>query len=442
LSFQTLKLPEALIQACTELGFTEPTPIQALSLPILLSGQDLIGQARTGSGKTLAFSLWILSNLDLSQRRPQGLVLGPTRELCTQVSREIRRVGKRFPGLRVLPLTGGEPVYGQRRALEEGAHLIVGTPGRILDLLKREAVDTAGISKLVLDEADRMLELGFSEALAEILPYFRPSRQTALFSATFPDSVEKLAEGVLKTPARVIAPEPPPEIRQFSWDPHDPEAELVALLKYLNPASSLVFCNFKASAAALSLILEDAGLTVACLQGDLEQSVRDQELARFRAQAARVLVATDVAARGLDITGLELVINMELPSSQDLYTHRIGRTGRAGQMGIAISRVNKRLNWLAGELEDVQALQPLHTEPHPSWVCLKLSAGRRHKLRPGDILGALTGAAGGLKGEEVGAIEIREQVSFVAVAEAALKRAQRGLEEGKVKGLRLRAVRV
>ncbi len=445
MNFSSLGLLPALTQVCTELGFTEATPIQELALPVLLRGEDLVGQARTGSGKTLAFALPLLQNLDVSRRSPQALILGPTRELVAQVTREIRKVGRSFPGLRVLPLAGGEPIFGQTRALEEGAHILVATPGRLLDHLDRNNVPLRMLKVLVLDEADRMLEMGFAEDLRKILEQLPSPRQTALFSATFPPDIERLSETILNTPVRVVAPEPPPEIQAWAWDPA--AIGLIPLLLHLNPASALIFCNFKASASALAEELAQAGLPVGCLQGDMEQWVRDQELARFRSSVARILVATDVAARGLDISGLELVVNLELPHSPDLYLHRIGRTGRAGQPGLAISAGGRggKLNRLAGmELPklDLGLLPALHQGALPRWACLKISAGRRDKLRPGDVLGALTGEAGGLPSSDVGKIEVQERVTYLAVAHAVVGKAQRGLEDGRIKGMKMRVERI
>jgi ATP-independent RNA helicase DbpA len=461
MDFAALSLSPPLLQVLTELDFKTATPIQAQSIPVLLQGKDLVGQAQTGSGKTAAFALPILQRVRLGNRRLQALVLCPTRELCAQVAGEIRRLGRRLPGLQVLVLAGGQPIRPQVDALEKGAHLAVGTPGRVLDLLDREVLETRGLATVVLDEADRMLDMGFREDMERILAAMPPKRQTVLFSATFPPDIEKLSRTFQKDPARVTVEEAeaPPDIRQLRYDcpPQDKPTLLLRLLRQYQPASAIVFCNLKATVSELAKTLADAGVSVDGLQGDLEQSERDRVMAKFRNHSTRVLIATDVAGRGIDVEALDAVINFDLPMQPEPYVHRIGRTGRAGRAGLALSLVTPRDERKVEAIEaatgvkletgDVAALPPptgggAGSSLGSEWETLLISAGRKDKMRPGDILGALTGEAGGLQSSDVGKIEIGDRWSYVAVARRVARAAFQALSDGRIKGRRLRIERV
>jgi ATP-dependent RNA helicase DbpA len=452
-SFESLSLLPALKEVLKELGFSAPTEIQARGLPPLLEGRDLIGQSKTGSGKTLAFSLPILHHLELGQRRPQALVLCPTRELAVQVTREIRRLGRKLPGLSVASLVGGQPISSQLGGLRMGAHIAVGTPGRVLDHLKRRSLDLATCRQVVLDEADRMLDMGFQEEMEEILRELPSDRQTALFSATFPDEIEEISARFQRSPERVTVMEEAPasQIAQFVYEVEE-EDKLSALLWVLReqkPEQAVVFCNLKATVIDLTDCLEEAGVSVAGLQGDLEQSDRDRVMAKFRNKSVRVLVATDVAARGIDVEALDLVVNFDMPKP-DVYLHRIGRTGRAGKAGLAISFHTPKEAYKLREIGAASALEkqalPRDLEPPSSgqmateakMTTLYISGGRKDKMRPGDILGALTGEAGGLSGTDVGKIEIHDRFSYVAVAARVAEPALHRLREGKIKGRKFR----
>ena len=457
MDFAALPLAPPLLQVLQELEFQALTPIQAQSIPVLLKGRDLIGQAQTGSGKTAAFALPILEKVQLPQRRVQALVLCPTRELCAQVAGELRRLGRRLPGLQVLVLAGGQPIKPQLSALEKGAHVAVGTPGRVMDVLERDALDTRQLATVVLDEADRMLDMGFREDMEHILGMTPSKRQTVLFSATFPPDIEALSQAFQKQPARVTVEEAeaPPDIRQLVYEgaPEEKTALLLRILQHHQPASAIVFCNFKANVAEVKQALLDAGVSADGLQGDLEQRERDQVMAKFRNQTTRVLVATDVAGRGIDVEALDAVINFDLPMQPEPYVHRIGRTGRAGRTGLALSiatpRDERKLEAIEqatgvklerASTDTLPTLDPrTHRVPLESaWETLYISAGRKDKMRPGDILGALTGEAGGLNASDVGKIEIHDHLAYVAVSRRVVKVALQRLREGRIKGRRHR----
>jgi ATP-dependent RNA helicase DbpA len=460
MEFSALALSPPLLQVLEELEFKTATPIQARSIPVLLQGRDFLGQARTGSGKTAAFTLPILQKLKSPQdRRLQALVLCPTRELCAQVAGEIRKLARRMAGVQVLVLAGGQPIRPQVEALEKGAHIAVGTPGRVLDLLDREVLDTRQLATVVLDEADRMLDMGFREDMERVLGATPAKRQTVLFSATFPDDIEALSRAFQKNPERVtlVEEEAPPDIQQvgYACQPEDKPALLLRLLRQHQPASAIVFCNFKAVVVELTRALVQAGVSADGLQGDLEQFDRDRVMAKFRNHSTRVLVATDVAGRGIDVEALDAVVNYELPQQPEAYVHRIGRTGRAGRRGLALSLVTRSDSRKVDDIEattgvklekgDVDALVP-ENAPGVSlispWETLSISAGRKDKMRPGDILGALTGEAGGLKAEDVGKIEIHDRHAFVAVSKRVVKVAFQRLSEGRIKGRKHRIERV
>lgn len=455
--FRSLPLPPALLEVVEELGFSALTPIQAASIPVLLAGTDLIGQSQTGSGKTAAFALPILARLALGSPVLSALVLCPTRELSAQVARAFRQLGRRMPGLQVRVLGGGEPIRAQQSALARGVHVAVGTPGRILDHLRRGNLHLDRVETVVLDEADRMLEMGFEQDMQTLLAALPRSRQTAFFSATFPPSIEEMSRRFQRAPERVqitSAAQDVPAVRQLlvAAEPADKQAQLCRVLAAIPHESALVFANLKASVAELARVLSRRGVSVSALHGDLEQAERDRVLAKFRNGSTRVLVATDVAARGLDVDHLDLVVNFDLPVQRETYVHRIGRTGRAGKPGLAISLAGARDARRVQELASAASakLEPLDLSPESESVAsapaalqrdakmdtLRIGGGRKQKVRPGDILGALTGEAGGLEGEDIGKIEIHEHFSYVAVSRRVSRRAQQSLSTGRIKGRR------
>lgn len=452
--FSSLPLTPALLEVVGELGYETPTPIQTQAIPVLVAGKDLIGQSKTGSGKTAAFALPMLQELDINNRSLQALVLCPTRELAAQVARELRKLGRKHEGLAVLELVGGQPVRPQIDALNRGVHVAVGTPGRLLDHLQRESLKASALNTVVLDEADRMLDMGFGADVESILSALPRQRQTVLFSATFPDTIETLSQRYQRDVVRITIEdsqqEPTLQQLYLQIDPAQKLDALFWLLAEYPHQSALVFCNFKKSVAELNNALANAGFSVDRLDGDLEQFQRDQVLAKFRNQSVRILIATDVAGRGIDVEDLDLVVNYELPAKAEIYVHRIGRTGRAGKSGVAVSLASEReqskfkaIEALTGK--PVKKVQ-LGVEPDLSRIArpaqmqtILISGGRKDKVRPGDILGALTGEAGGLRGDEIGKIEIQDRLSYVAVARKVAPKAAEGLNAGRIKGKRFRA---
>ncbi len=358
LTFASLALPAALTDNLTTLGYQTLTPIQQQALPPILQGRDLIGQAKTGSGKTAAFGLGVLARLNVKRFRVQSLVLCPTRELADQVAIEIRKLGRGIHNIKVLTLCGGVPFGPQLGSLEHGAHIIVGTPGRVEEHLQKGSLKLDDLTTLVLDEADRMLEMGFQSALDVIISFAPAQRQTLLFSATFPPQIAQLATRLLTNPLQVVieGSQHNQNIRQqfIRLDSNKERASAVELLlKAHQPVSSVVFCNTKRETQDLADQLAAQGFSVLALHGDLEQRERDQTLIRFANKSVSVLVATDVAARGLESDALDMVINYQLAHDVDTHIHRVGRTGRAGSEGQAFSLFCAGDEYKVALLEDV-----------------------------------------------------------------------------------------
>ena len=451
-SFAELPLSPRLQATLEQLEYLTMTPIQAASLPLALAGHDLIAQAKTGSGKTAAFALTLLTNLNPRRFAVQAMVLCPTRELADQVTQEIRRLARSEDNIKILTLCGGTTMRPQRASLEHGAHIVVGTPGRIMDHLERGSLDLDALNTLVLDEADRMLDMGFYDDIAFVAEQCPPGRQTLLFSATYPEGIERLARRFLRQPQEVKLPEQhdSSKIRQRFYEiKHDERLQAVAiLLKHYRPVSSLAFCNTKAQCRELLDVLQAQGFHALTLNGDLEQRERDQVLIQFANRSCSVLVATDVAARGLDIAQLEAVINVDVTPDPEIYIHRIGRTGRADEDGWAFSLCSpadkRRVAAIAAmtgsdpEWHSLGSLQSGNDAPLvPPMVTLQMLGGRREKIRPGDILGALTGDAGTARKftrEEVGKITVTDQASYIAVERCIAHEAVAKLSAGRVKG--------
>ncbi|MBX2988355.1 MAG: ATP-dependent RNA helicase DbpA [Bdellovibrionaceae bacterium] len=450
--FHSLKISPDLLAVVQELGFERMTEVQAAAIPPLLEGKDLVGQSKTGSGKTLAFALPILEKIDPSRRATQALVLCPTRELCTQVAREIRRLGRRINTLQVLIVSGGQPLGPQISALQKGAHIVVGTPGRLVDLIRKGRFDAGDINTLVLDEADRMLDMGFEDDMRVILSEIPGTRQTVFFSATYPPSIQSLSGKYQNKPARITIEEPEDgktsiQHVYFPAEQDEKPKILSILLRKRDPEAALIFCNLKASIADITQKLRHEGFSADLISGDLEQRERDEVLAKFRNGSVRFLVATDVAARGLDIAALPLVVNYDMPVDTETYVHRSGRTGRAGQSGVAISLMAAHEK---SKMMDIQLETPIRfepgqlgprgqgpLEPRPADMrTIYIAGGRKDKVRPGDLLGALTGEAGGLDASDVGKIEIHDRFSYVAVAREVAESVIKKLAHGRIKGQR------
>lgn len=433
------------------------TPIQAQSLPAVLKGKDLLAQAKTGSGKTAAFALGILHKLEIQRYQTQALVLCPTRELAEQVSTEIRRLARAIPNTKILTLCGGKPMAPQLASLEHAPHIVVGTPGRILKHLEKETLTLKSINTLVLDEADRMLDMGFYDDILRVIKKTPQNRQTLLFSATYPEEIKEISQAIQHEPVdvRVESLHNNNKIKQLFYEIEKGERTkaLITLLLHYQPGSSLIFCNRKQQCQELTDALWQQGFHALALHGDLDQKERDQVLVQFSNKSSSVLIATDVAARGLDIKDLQAVINFELSPDPEVHIHRIGRTGRADNEGLALSL------FMASEAPKVIRIEEFQEAPtqidkisslkipdyktgqkfklSPAMVTLCIQAGRKQKIRAGDILGALT-ANTNLPGKQIGKIDIFDVLSYVAVERPIAKQALKILSEGKIKGRKFR----
>jgi ATP-independent RNA helicase DbpA len=450
--FRTLPLKPALLASVETLGFTEMTPVQAQSLPPMLEGRDVIAQARTGSGKTAAFGLSLLQSLDADTIRLQVLVLCPTRELADQVSKAIRKLAANIPNVKLLTLCGGMPLGPQLASLTHDPHIVVGTPGRVQEHLKRGSLHGGGIKVLVLDEADRMLDMGFSDAIDDIVGRIAKHHQTLLFSATYAEEIRQVSKRLQRDPVEVTVETPHEETTiEQRFHEVDPAQKLDALAQLLgkeHAQHALVFCNMRKDVDAVAMELDRRGFSALALHGDMEQRDRDEVLVQFANRSCSILVATDVAARGLDIAALPLVVSYDIAHDPDTHTHRIGRTGRAGEAGHAITLVTPRerpkavnieeqlgraLPWTPLKVAAAKGKQ-LNLAPMKTVV---IDAGRQDKLRPGDILGALTGDAG-LDAKDIGKIDVFATRAYVAIRRDLANKAQERLRAGKIKGRNFR----
>lgn len=448
-AFSTLELNPALLENLSSMGYAEMTPIQAQSLPHMLAGKDVIAQGKTGSGKTAAFGLGLLSNLNVKRFRVQTLVLCPTRELADQVAKEIRKLARTIHNIKVLTLCGGMPFGPQIGSLEHGAHIIVGTPGRVEEHIRKGFLNLAELNTLVFDEADRMMEMGFQSSIDAIVDEAPRDRQTLLFSATYPKQIKEIADDIMHEPVmvKVESTHDNSSITQHFFKVDDNESRMTALrllLQQHQPESTVVFCNTKREAQEIADSLDMYGFSAVALHGDLEQRERDQTLVRFANKSASILVATDVAARGLDIDSLDAVINYHIARDTEVHVHRVGRTGRAGSKGIACSLFSDKEHYKVALLEDYLD-RPIHGEELPAMdlldkptrrplmTTLLIDGGKKQKVRAGDILGALTGE-NGINGSQVGKIHLFDNRAYVAVHSDVARTALRKLEKGKMKG--------
>ncbi|OYT88883.1 MAG: ATP-dependent RNA helicase DbpA [Burkholderiales bacterium PBB6] len=470
-AFSSLPISPAALENLERLGYAQMTPVQAASLPSALAGGDLIVQAPTGSGKTTAFGLSLLARLDAAVWQVQAMVLCPTRELADQVAEELRKLARATGNVKVLSLCGGSPMKPQRESLSHGAHLVVGTPGRLLDHLERGTLDLTGLNTLVFDEADRMLDMGFIDDMVQLAKYCPPKRQTLLFSATFPEGIAALASRFLKAPQRITVGAAPTKaavvagdtgeaaatghIRQIAYEVEESQRlhAVTQLLAHFRPDSTIAFCNTKQQCRDLVDVLAAQGYVALALHGDLEQRERDQVLIRFANRSVSVLVATDVAARGLDIDDLSAVINVDITPESEQHLHRIGRTGRAGRDGLALSLASMDEMGRIGRIEVAQkseftwaklsSLTP--SQPgvplRPAMVTLQLLGGKKEKIRPGDVLGAFTGTAG-FTASQIGKIKVTEFHTWVAVATDIAEEAVKRLSAGTLKGKRVKLRRI
>ncbi|KAA1162692.1 ATP-dependent RNA helicase DbpA [Pseudoalteromonas fuliginea] len=456
-AFSSLALPAGLVDNLSTLGYAHMTPVQAQSLPPVLAGKDIIAQAKTGSGKTAAFSLGVLAKLNVKRFRIQSLVLCPTRELAEQVAVEMRKLARGIHNIKILTLCGGVSIGPQIGSLEHGAHIIVGTPGRVDDHIRKGTLRLDDVETLVLDEADQMLDMGFQDTLDAIIERIPQNRQTLLFSATFPRAIEAIAKRVLKNPEMVKVEEEQAKstIKQYFYKMDNNKQRyptLKLLLLKFTPQSCVVFCNTKVETQQVCDDLADEGFSAVALHGDLEQRDRERTLIHFANKSASILVATDVAARGLDIDDMDMVINYHLAHDTQTHVHRVGRTGRAGKKGIACSIYGEAEAFKIAQIgdhyerditpEQMPPFNLLDKPPYrPEMVTLMIDSGKKQKVRAGDILGALTGKDG-VAGRQVGKINVLDNVAFVAVERNSSKPALRKLTEGNIKGRKIRARRL
>jgi len=448
LGFDALPLRAATHSNLMQLGYTQMTPIQSASLHLTLAGRDVIAQASTGSGKTAAFGLPLVEKLDPAMQDAQALVLCPTRELAEQVTQEIRRLARAVGNVKVVTLCGGVALRGQTQSLEHGAHVVVGTPGRILDHLERGSLQLQAVKTLVLDEADRMLDMGFFDDIAKLVRQCPKDRQTLLFSATYPEGIAKLAAQFMREPqtVKVQAQHDAGKIRQIFYQVNESERlhAVSLILNHFRPVSTLAFCNTKQQCKDLISVLQAQGFSALALYGELEQRERDQVLVQFANRSCSVLVATDVAARGLDVHNLEAVINVDVTPDSEIHIHRIGRTGRGDAEGLALTLASMDEMGNVGKIEQLQGYESVWAplagltpaaggKLQPPMATLQIAGGRKEKIRAGDVLGALTGDAGFAK-EQVGKISVNEFSTYVAVERGIAHEALRRLNSGRVKG--------
>jgi len=443
--FSTLSLSKEMLYTLHGLGFEAMTPVQAQSLPEILKGHDIIAQAKTGSGKTAAFGIGLLHKLDVKQFKIQSLILCPTRELADQVAKELRRLARGTHNIKILTLCGGMPFGPQLGSLRHGAHILVGTPGRVLAHLTKGSLSLEALDTLVLDEADRMLDMGFFEEINNVISHAPSERQTLLFSATYPDEIMELSSSIQKDAITVqtISTESVNRISEcfYETEERDRLETLTKILATHNPETTILFCNRKVQTQEVAAHLRDKGIDALAIHGDLEQHQRNDVLVQFSNRSCSVLVATDVAARGLDIKELDMVVNYDLPKDEATYTHRIGRTGRAGESGLAFSIFSqdekREADFYRNETRVFKSAQTLAKADHftlkPPNVTLVIEGGKKEKVRPGDVLGALTGEAG-IAGKYVGQIDIFDRHAYVAIDRSMIKEAYKQLRKGNIKG--------
>ena len=526
MKFEELGLLPEILRGIEEMGFEEATPIQSQAIPVVMSGSDVIGQAQTGTGKTAAFGIPMLQNMDSELKKTQALILSPTRELAIQVAEELRNLSKYMHGVKILPVYGGQDISKQIRSLKGGIQVIVGTPGRVMDHLRRKTIRCEDVRMIVLDEADEMLNMGFREDIETILEYIPEERQTVLFSATMPKPILEITRKYQKDAVtiKVVKKElTVSNIEQYYYDVKrkDKTEVLTRLLDYYNPKGSIVFCNTKRMVDELSHELTMRGYFAEGLHGDMKQAQRDRVMANFRTGKTDILIATDVAARGLDIDYVEAVFNYDIPQDDEYYVHRIGRTGRAGRAGKAFSFVRgkevyklkdimrycktkifaqpvpssqdvaqmraekvmdkietiieeenlqKMINFIEKQINESdytamgvrtpmdiaaaflkQAIGGLETAAAPEgygadsrfsfgdtgaesgMVRLFINIGKKQKVKPGDILGAVAGESG-ISGDLVGAIDMYDKFTFVEVPLEYGKKVLQSMSHAKIKG--------
>ena len=446
ISFNDLSIPSKALENLTSLGYKHPTPIQEQTIPLLLNNKDVIAKAKTGSGKTLAFALPLILKLDEKEHFPQALIIAPTRELSEQIAQECRKLARYKDDVKVITLYGGTSLTRQVASLEKGADIIVGTPGRLLDHFSRETIHLGQIKTLILDEADRMLDMGFADDILKLVSNIPKQRQSLLFSATYPENIDKLTKVILKNPIEVQVKSEKEQlsITEHVYSVENKDKALITTLQHFQPSLAIVFCNTKVKTVEVSNMLDAKGFDVATLNGDLEQYERQEMLLQFANGSLPILVATDLAARGLDIEAIDVVINYDTPMKTEDYTHRIGRTGRADKDGLAVTLCDeygvRKLFEIKPELKqgDIADLRPnknFFLQGSVSTICI--DGGKKKKVRAGDILGTLCKDIG-IENKKIGKINVYATHSYVAIDKSVVKKAFNGLKSGKIKGKKLR----
>ena len=446
ISFKELSLPTEVLENLTSLGYKTPTPIQKVSIPHIRENRDIVAKAKTGSGKTLAFALPLILKLDENEHFPQALIIAPTRELSEQIAGECRKLAQYKKDVKIITLYGGTSLTKQVASLEKGADIIVGTPGRLLDHFSRQTIHLGQIKTLILDEADRMLDMGFADDILKLVSNLPKERQSLLFSATYPENIDKLTKVILKNPieVKIESQEEKLKIEEYAYRVENRDNAVITTLQHFQPSLAIVFCNTKAKTVEVSKMLDEKGFDVATLNGDLEQYERQEMLLQFANGSLPVLVATDLASRGLDVNGIDIVINYDIPMKTEDYTHRIGRTGRADKSGLAVSLCDaygtRKLEEIKPQLKpkDINTLRPnknFYLQGSVSTLCI--DGGKKKKIRAGDILGTLCKDIG-IENRNIGKINVYATHSYVAIDKSVIKKAFNGLKNGKIKGKRLR----
>ena len=441
-SFNTVhNIPEPLLETLKILNFTTMSEIQEKAINPILEGKDILAQSKTGSGKTLAFGIPSVMLTDTNNNKPQTLIITPTRELAEQIAVELRKVAAYKANLKILTLYGGVPLRAQADSLAKGAHILIGTPGRIQDHLAKETLVLDSINTLVLDEADRMLDMGFYDEIIKIGSNMPKTKQTLLFSATFPEKIEKLAKALLKQPLSIKVDTVLEEnkIHELVYETADKFKTLTALIQSYKPESLLIFCNTKAEVISLADRLHSKGHSVTDIHGDLDQRERNEAVLLFSNGSKRILVATDVASRGLDIKDIELVINYDLPFDKEVYTHRIGRTGRADASGTALSLYgpndSEKCAYVTSQASTGH-MKDLRVDATFKMVSLYdtlgINGGKKTKLRAGDILGTLCKEIG-IDNTMIGKITITDTLSYVALHHTVIDKVYKAFKKVKIK---------
>ena len=453
--FSSLSIKSELLENLESLEFTSMTPIQSEALPIILQGKDLIAQGKTGSGKTVAFGLALIERLNVKNLRPQALVLCPTRELANQVAIVLRQLARMSPNVKVLNICGGLPFRPQELSLSHGTHIVVGTPGRICKHLRKNNLNLTDLRTLVLDEGDRMLEMGFQEDIDMVVDCSPKNRQTLLFSATFPDRINSMIDGIMSNPQKIeVDSNSVNDAIEQHFYKIGSEKSRMGILKQLllkHPESTVVFCNTKAEVMDVTDELIDSGFSALDIHGDLEQRDREETLIKFTNRSITILVATDVAARGLDVSSIEAVVNYRIGKDLKAHVHRVGRTGRAGEKGMAYTLFSEKESYKLRQLEEfleaeievetIELSKSTGTPVKAPMVTLFTKVGKKQKLRPGNLLGALTGE-NGLDGKDIGKINVQDHVSYIAVKREQEEKAIDTLISQKWKSRPIKAVRI